>query len=102
MDIISMRNVALHILKISRKVVETESDFGLAFDGDGDRIIAVDENGQIVDGDQIMFIIGQEMHKNQELNNDMIVSTVMSNLGFTKRLNKKELNLIKLKLATDM
>lgn len=88
--------------KISRKVVETESDFGLAFDGDGDRIIAVDENGQIVDGDQIMFIIGQEMHKNQELNNDMIVSTVMSNLGFTKRLNKKELNLIKLKLATDM
>ena len=49
-----------------------------------------------------MFIIGQEMHKNQELNNDMIVSTVMSNLGFTKRLNKKELNLIKLKLETDM
>ena len=88
--------------KLAEKVVETESDFGLAFDGDGDRIIAVDENGQIVDGDQIMFIIGQEMHKNQELNNDMIVSTVMSNLGFTKRLNKKELNLIKLKLATDM
>ncbi|SUK58370.1 Phosphoglucosamine mutase / FemD, factor involved in methicillin resistance [Staphylococcus aureus] len=51
---------------------------------------------------QIMFIIGQEMHKNQELNNDMIVSTVMSNLGFYKALNKKELNLIKLKLATDM
>ena len=82
--------------------MKLKGDFGLAFDGDGDRIIAVDENGQIVDGDQIMFIIGQEMHKNQELNNDMIVSTVMSNLGFTKRLNKKELNLIKLKLATDM
>ena len=44
-------------------MLETESDFGLAFDGDGDRIIAVDENGQIVDGDQIMFIIGQEMYK---------------------------------------
>ena len=53
-----------HPEKLAEKVVvETESDFGLAFDGDGDRIIAVDENGQIVDGDQIMFIIGQEMHK---------------------------------------
>jgi phosphomannomutase len=52
--------------------------------GDGDRLIAVDEKGNIIDGDQIMFVIGQEMHKNQELNNDMIVSTVMSNLGFYK------------------
>ncbi|HCW9982944.1 TPA: phosphoglucosamine mutase [Staphylococcus aureus] len=77
-----------HPEKLAEKVVETESDFGLAFDGDGDRIIAVDENGQIVDGDQIMFIIGQEMHKNQELNNDMIVSTVMSNLGFYKALEQ--------------
>lgn len=63
---------------------ETEADFGLAFDGDGDRLIAVDEYGNIVDGDQIMFIIGQEMAKNHELNDNMIVSTVMSNLGFTK------------------
>ncbi len=53
-------------------------------------------------GDQIMFIIGQEMHKNQELNNDMIVSTVMSNLGFYKALEQEGINLIKLKLATDM
>ena len=69
---------------LAKKVVEDECDFGLAFDGDGDRLIAVDENGEIVDGDQIMFIIGQEMAKNQELNDNMIVSTVMSNLGFTR------------------
>ena len=64
MVITLMNNVALLIQKkLAEAVLETESDFGLAFDGDGDRIIAVDENGQIVDGDQIMFIIGQEMHK---------------------------------------
>ena len=64
MVIILMNNVALLIQKkLAETVLETGSDFGLAFDGDGDRIIAVDENGQIVDGDQIMFIIGQEMYK---------------------------------------
>ncbi|MEZ2067745.1 phosphoglucosamine mutase, partial [Staphylococcus aureus] len=88
-----------HPEKIAEKVVETESDFGLAFDGDGDRIIAVDENGQIVDGDQIMFIIGQEMHKNQELNNDMIVSTVMSNLGFYKALEQEGIKSNKTKVG---
>ncbi|CAC8250567.1 TPA: phosphoglucosamine mutase [Staphylococcus aureus] len=88
-----------HPEKLAEKVVETESDFGLAFDGDGDRIIAVDENGQIVDGDQIMFIIGQEMHKNQELNNDMIVSTVMSNLGFYKALEQEGIKSNKTKVG---
>ena len=79
--------------------MKLEQIFGLAFDGDGDRIIAVDEKGHIVDGDQIMFIIGQEMHKNQELNNNMIVSTVMSNLGFYKALENEGINLIKQKSA---
>lgn len=78
-----------HPENLAKTVLETNSDFGLAFDGDGDRIIAVDENGQIVDGDQIMFIIGQAMHKNQELKKDMIVSTVMSNLGFYKALENE-------------
>lgn len=78
-----------HPEQLAEKVVETESDFGLAFDGDGDRLIAVDEKGNIIDGDQIMFIIGQAMHKNNELNNNMIVSTVMSNLGFYKALEQE-------------
>lgn len=71
---------------LAELVVESESDFGLAFDGDGDRIIAVDEKGQIVDGDQIMFILAQAMAKRGELKDNMVVSTVMSNLGFYKAL----------------
>ncbi|MBI5975902.1 phosphoglucosamine mutase [Staphylococcus canis] len=78
-----------HPEALAQKVLESESDFGLAFDGDGDRLIAVDEQGHIVDGDQIMFILGQEMKKNQELNDNMIVSTVMSNLGFYKALEQE-------------
>lgn len=84
---------------LAEKVVETESDFGLAFDGDGDRLIAVDEKGNIIDGDQIMFIIGQEMHKNHELNNNMIVSTVMSNLGFYKALETEDIQSNKTKVG---
>lgn len=88
-----------HPEALAKIVLETGSDFGLAFDGDGDRIIAVDENGKIVDGDQIMFIIGQEMHKNQELNNNMIVSTVMSNLGFYKALENEGIQSNKTKVG---
>ena len=84
---------------LAEKVVETESDFGLAFDGDGDRLIAVDEKGNIIDGDQITFIIGQEMHKNHELNNNMIVSTVMSNLGFYKALETEGIQSNKTKVG---
>ena len=88
-----------HPEHLAEKVVETESDFGLAFDGDGDRLIAVDEKGNIIDGDQIMFIIGQEMHKNHELNNNMIVSTVMSNLGFYKALETEDIQSNKTKVG---
>ena len=84
---------------LAEKVVETESDFGLAFDGDGDRLIAVDEKGNIIYGDQIMFIIGQDMHKNHELNNNMIVSTVMSNLGFYKALETEGIQSNKTKVG---
>ena len=75
-----------HPEKLAELVLESESDFGLAFDGDGDRIIAVDEKGQIVDGDQIMFILAQDMDARGELKDNMVVSTVMSNLGFYKGL----------------
>ena len=75
-----------HPEALAELVVESGSDFGLAFDGDGDRLIAVDEKGQIVDGDQIMFILAQAMSKRGELKDNMVVSTVMSNLGFYKAL----------------
>lgn len=61
---------------------EKEADVGLAFDGDGDRLIAIDENGEIVDGDQIMYICGKYMKEQGRLKHSTVVSTVMSNLGF--------------------
>ena len=88
-----------HPESLAKVVVESECDFGLAFDGDGDRLIAIDEKGNIVDGDQIMFIIGQAMSKNQELNNNMIVSTVMSNLGFYKALENEGIQSNKTKVG---
>lgn len=67
-------------------VKEKGAHIGLAFDGDGDRLIAVDENGQIVDGDQIMYICAKYMNETGRLRQNTIVSTVMSNLGFYKAL----------------
>lgn len=72
-------------------VLEKKADIGLAFDGDGDRLIAVDEKGQIVDGDQILFICGKYMNEKGFLNDNTIVSTVMSNLGFYKALEKYDM-----------
>lgn len=69
-------------------VVEKDAHVGLAFDGDGDRLIAVDEKGQIVDGDQIMFIIGKYLHTKNRLKKGTIVSTVMSNMGFYKAVRE--------------
>ena len=72
---------------LAKLVVEKGADIGLAFDGDGDRLIAVDELGNIVDGDQIMYIIGRHLHSEGRLKSGTIVSTIMSNLGFYKALN---------------
>lgn len=80
-------------------MLDTDSDFGLAFDGDGDRIIAVDEQGQIVDGDQIMFILAQDMDARGELKDRMVVSTVMSNLGFYKGLESLNIKSDKTKVG---
>lgn len=65
---------------------EKGAHIGLAFDGDGDRVIAVDEKGQIVDGDQIMYILARYLVKEGRLHKDTVVSTVMSNMGFYKAL----------------
>lgn len=72
-----------HMEELQARVVYEKADIGLAFDGDADRLLAVDEFGNMVDGDQIMAIIGNHMKAKGELKNDTIVVTVMSNLGFT-------------------
>lgn len=88
-----------HPEQLIELVQEEKCDFGLAFDGDGDRLIAVDENGNIVDGDKIMFIIAQHLKENDELKDDMVVSTVMSNLGFYKALKEHGLKSDKTKVG---
>lgn len=67
-------------------VLEKGADIGLAFDGDGDRLIAVDEKGNIVDGDQIMYICAKYLNDKGLLRDSTVVSTVMSNIGFYKAL----------------
>lgn len=78
-----------HPEQLQSLVRENGSDIGLAFDGDSDRLIAVDENGEIVDGDKIMFIIGKYLSDKGQLAQNTIVTTVMSNLGFHKALDRE-------------
>jgi len=67
----------------SKRVKEKGAAIGLAFDGDGDRLIAVDENGREITGDQILIICSKVLKDQGKLKNDLLVSTVMSNLGLT-------------------
>lgn len=71
-----------HMEELMARVVYEKAQVGLAFDGDADRLLAVDENGKKVDGDQIMAIIGSHMKNKKALRDNTIVATVMSNLGF--------------------
>lgn len=71
-----------HLEGLVEFVKSSNADLGLAFDGDADRVLAVDENGEIIDGDKIMTIIGLDMKNSDRLPDNTIVATVMSNLGF--------------------
>ena len=81
-----------HPEALQELVKENQSAIGLAFDGDSDRLIAVDENGEIVDGDKIMYIIGKYLSEKGQLAQNTIVTTVMSNLGFHKALDREGIN----------
>lgn len=78
-----------HPEQLQELVKETDSQIGLAFDGDSDRLIAVDENGDLVDGDRIMYIVGKYLADKGLLAKNTIVTTVMSNLGFHKALDRE-------------
>ena len=78
-----------HIEGLCRYVKENNLDMGFAFDGDADRCLAVDENGEVVNGDHILYILGMWLKKNGELNNNTIVTTVMSNLGLYNALDRE-------------
>lgn len=80
---------------ISEFVKENNVDVGFAFDGDGDRVLAVDAKGHVVDGDKIMFILAKHLKKQGELKDNMVVSTVMSNIGFYKAIEENGLQSVK-------
>ena len=81
-----------HMEELQARVVFEKADIGLAFDGDADRLLAVDEFGQIVDGDQIMAIVGNHMKNQGKLKKDTIVVTIMSNLGFSIMAKNNKIN----------
>ena len=76
-----------HIEALSKHVKEKGLDLGFAFDGDADRCIAVDHKGEVVNGDHILYILGVSLKASGELNNNTVVTTVMSNLGLYKALD---------------
>ncbi|GEK60306.1 phosphoglucosamine mutase [Marinococcus halophilus] len=80
-------------------VVEKGADLGLAFDGDADRLIAVDENGNIVDGDQIMYICGKHLKQELMLNKNTVVTTIMSNIGLHKALKEIDVETVQTKVG---
>lgn len=88
-----------HMDELKARVVYEKAQVGLAFDGDADRMLAVDENGELVDGDQIMAICGLHMKQKGTLKQDTIVVTVMSNLGFSLMAQKEGLKLEKTKVG---
>ncbi len=88
-----------HISRLKEYVKECGADVGLAFDGDADRVLAVDENGELVDGDKIMAIVGLELKKAGQLAHDTIVVTVMSNIGLDMMARENGLNLVKTKVG---
>lgn len=81
-----------HIEGLQKFVADNKCDMGFAFDGDADRCLAVDENGNLVDGDKIMVICAKGLKDEGKLKNNTVVATVMSNLGFFKALDKIGIN----------
>ncbi len=88
-----------HIENLVKLVKDEHLDVGFAFDGDADRCIAVDENGKVVDGDGIMYILAQRLMDRGSLNGNTVVATVMSNSGFFASLKKAGINCVQTKVG---
>jgi Phosphomannomutase len=88
-----------HLGALQAQVVESGADLGIAFDGDADRCLAVDENGQLVDGDEIMTILALAAKSAGELAQNTLVATVMSNLGLTKAMEEASIELLRTKVG---
>ena len=83
-----------HLEMLKETVVNEKADLGFAFDGDGDRVLAVDSNGNTVDGDMLIYILARYLKKNNKLNDNKVVLSMMSNLGLNNSLNDYGINVI--------
>lgn len=88
-----------HIENLAKLVREKHLDLGFSFDGDCDRCLAVDENGNIVDGDKIMYLLAKRLKSRGMLNDDTVVATVMSNSGFVASLDKIGIKCVQTKVG---
>jgi phosphoglucosamine mutase len=77
-----------HTENLQKAVLENGADVGLAFDGDGDRLIAINEKGERLTGDHLLYVYAKMLQEKNELKNNMVVSTIMSNIGFINSLKK--------------
>lgn len=84
-----------HPEELAARVVAEQADLGLAFDGDADRLIAVDSTGSLVDGDYILAILGRALKQQDRLAHDTVVCTVMSNVGFIKAAKENDIQLVR-------
>ncbi|MFV9568317.1 phosphoglucosamine mutase [Thermoanaerobacter mathranii] len=98
-DKINVNCGSTHPEKLQQLVIKNGADIGLAFDGDADRLIAVDEKGNVIDGDHIMAICAIDLKKKGRLKNNTVVATVMSNIGFEIALKEQGINLIRTKVG---
>lgn len=85
---------SLHPATVQKGVIEHQADVGIALDGDADRVVMVDENAQIIDGDTILAICARDMHQKGALKNNCVVGTVMNNLGFIKAMEELGIRVI--------
>ena len=88
-----------HLESLKQYVIKNKMSLGIAYDGDGDRCLAIDENGEEIDGDKILAILSKYLKEKGKLSKDTIVATVMSNLGLNKYAEKNGLNLIQTKVG---
>ena len=77
-----------HVENLQKLVKQTGADIGFAYDGDADRCLAVDENGEVVTGDHIMYLCGMDLKEKGKLKDNMVVTTVMSNMGLYKAFDR--------------
>jgi len=86
---------SLHLENLQKRVLDEKADFGVAFDGDADRSLFVDEKGNLVDGDAVLWIMANHLQEAGKLNNQTVVATVMSNIGLEIALGSKNIKLVR-------